>query len=188
MFSNTVALQRLITKHQNINLKSCFVKGYICCLDAQSKVEIFKGFKGHVLDNENMWSSEDYVNIMSGQLTTIQRKDLIQEKDMSKLLKAFVESNITNHTVSTDSLIRKYGVYVCTGCDFYSIFGLDFSKLTEQRESEAKRILSSTIDEKCVNQDEDTIRFVKSIYQQFNQFDLSKKNKNKLLVEQIDLF
>lgn len=44
LFENTIALQRLLFKQTNQYLKNCLVKGYICCLDAENKQEIFTGF------------------------------------------------------------------------------------------------------------------------------------------------
>lgn len=157
-------------------------------MDAQDKQEIFTGFKNYIKDNDHMWSDEDFKNIMTGQLTTIKRKDLIENKDMSFLLKSFVESDINGHTVFSNQVIRIYGIYVCTGKEFYDNFGLDFSNLQHQREEEAKNILSLTIEEKCVGMDEETISLIKLIHNKFLENDLRVKNKHRMPTEQINLF
>lgn len=89
-------------------------------------------------------------------------------------------------TVFTNSVIRTYGIYVCTGKEFYNFFGLDFSKLQHQREEEAKNILSATIEQKCIGMDDNTIILIKSVHQQFLENDL--RIKNKMPTEQINLF
>lgn len=189
LFSNTISLQRLLFKQNSDHLKKCLVKGFICCLDAEDKQEIFTGFKNYITNNENMWANEDFKNIMTGQLTIIKNKDLINHNDMSLLLKTFVESDINGHTVFTNSVIRTYGIYVCTGQEFYTLFGLDFSNLQYQRLEEAKNTLSATIEEKCIGMDEETVKLIKTVRLQFLENDLRIKSlKNKMPTEQINLF
>ena len=185
LFENTIALQRLLTHDKNQDLQNCIVKGYVCCLEAQDKQEILKGFKGYVLDNDNMWNDENFDNVMRGQLSVINRKDLIKNSDMSMILKAFVESPINRHTLFTENIIKKYGIYVCTGNELYNTFDLDFSQLQNLREEEAKNILIETIDEKKGKIDEDTINLIKKVHKLFLQNDSQKIQKNN---RQINLF
>lgn len=148
LYENTLVLNKIIYKSFGGEFDDFKVKGVICCLDADSKLEIYKGFKNYIADNTKIWEDDDFYNIVRGLLSIIKRQDLFDEENIDVILKAFVMSNIERHDFFIQPIVKKYVNFVFTGKEFLSLFGLDYESICIERENMGKQILKNTLDEK----------------------------------------
>jgi hypothetical protein len=148
LFENTLVLNKLIYKSFNNKFEDYKVKGSICCIAADDKLEIFTGFKQYICDNTKMWQDNDFNYVVRGMLTKIQRQDLFDEAHIDVILKAFVKSPIERHDFFIEPIVKKYVNFVFTGQELFDLFELDYQFLCDERTRCAKDVLMETLAEK----------------------------------------
>lgn len=148
LFENTLVLNKLIYKSFNNKFEDYKIKGAVCCISADDKLEIFTGFKQYICDNTKIWQDDDFANIVRGMLSIIKRQDLFNEDNIDVILKAFIQSPIERHDFFREPIVKKYVNFVFTGQELFDLFELDYQFLCDERTRCAKDILMATLEEK----------------------------------------